>query len=500
MMKKIKLLKPKTRHSLTRQITFVFVAIMALTVGACLLVNNVFLEKYYTHSKVETLLSVYDSLDSASRGGYVSSEYFDLELQKTSATHNVSIAIITSLFKPVKVYASESHDVLMQEIRSNLSGTITANAVILQEENYILINTTDSVTNLPYLEMLGNLSDGSFFLLRVPLESIKNSAAISNRFLLYTGIGGIIISGIIIFFFTRRFSKPVLELARISKRMADMDFEAKYTGKDKTEIAVLGNSINEMSENLKRSIGELKEANEQLRKDNELMARVDEMRKDFISNVSHELKTPIALIQGYAEGLKEVADEKEEREYYCDVIIDESSKMNSMVRKLLTLNQLEYCDDVISKEHFDIMALINNYIQSAEIITKPNNIAVRVFGPQSQEVFADEFMIEEVFMNFFTNACNHCESLTKKRIDVSVEKRENIVRVTVFNTGNPIPEEAVPHLFEKFFKVDKARTREYGGSGVGLSIVKAIMDAHGREYGVFNEEDGVGFYFTLDIS
>lgn len=490
----------KTKHSLNRQITLVFVAIMALTIGACVLVNNVFLEKYYTHSKEETLLSVYSSLDNACRNGYISSDFYDLELQKASSTHNVSIAIITSLFEPVKVYASESHDVLMREIRSNLSGTITANSLIAKTDSYIMINTTDSITNLPYLEMLGNLSDGSFFLLRVPLESIKNSALISNRFLLYTGIGGIVISGIFIFFFTRRFSKPVLELAEISKRMADMDFEARYTGKDKTEIAVLGNSINEMSENLKRSIDELKDANERLKKDNELKTKVDEMRKDFISNVSHELKTPIALIQGYAEGLKEVADEKEERDYYCDVIIDESAKMNSMVKKLLTLNQLEYCDDVINKECFDIMDLINNYIQSAEIITKPKDISVRIYGPSSLEVCADEFMIEEVFMNYFTNAVNHCESLTKKRIDVSVEKRENIVRVTVFNTGTPIPEEAVPHLFEKFFKVDKARTREYGGSGVGLSIVKAIMDAHGREYGVFNEEDGVGFYFTLDIS
>ena len=141
-----------------------------------------------------------------------------------------------------------------------------------------------------------------------------------------------------------------------------MDFDEKYTGTDKTEISILGNNSNALSETLETTISELKTANNELLKDIEKKDKIDEMRKEFLSNVSHELKTPIALIQGYAEGLKEgINSDEESREFYCDVIMDEANKMNIMVKKLLTLNQLEFGNDVVNMERFDIVALIKNY-------------------------------------------------------------------------------------------------------------------------------------------
>ena len=221
------------------------------------------------------------------------------------------------------------------------------------------------------------------------------------------------------------------------------------------------------------------------------------MRKEFLSNVSHELKTPIALIQGYAEGLKEgINDDAESREFYCDVIIDEAVKMNTMVKKLLTLNELEFGNDVVTMERFDIVALISNYIQSAEILTRQNEISVRMEEYLPVYVWADEFKIEEVFNNYFSNAINHCSG--EKVIDVKLTKEEGVVRVSVFNTGEQVPEESIPHLWEKFYKVDKARTREYGGSGVGLSIVKAIMDSMNQKCGMKNYDNGVEFWFELE--
>ena len=170
-----------------------------------------------------------------------------------------------------------------------------------------------------------------------------------------------------------------MELAGISERMKHLDFNAKYTGDDRTEIAILGNNINEMAEALETTISELKTANNELLKDIEKKDRVDEMRKEFLSNVSHELKTPIALIQGYAEGLREgINDDAESREFYCDVIIDEAAKMNTMVKKLLTLNQLEFGNEVVNMERFDIAALIRNYIASSDILLKERNISVRM--------------------------------------------------------------------------------------------------------------------------
>ncbi len=288
-----------------------------------------------------------------------------------------------------------------------------------------------------------------------------------------------------------------MELNSISEQMVHLDFEAKYRGHVHNEIGLLGENINKLSASLEQSISELKTANNELQKDIEKKERIDEMRKEFLANVSHELKTPIALIQGYAEGLSEgVNDDSESRVFYCEVIMDEASKMNNMVKKLLTLNQLEFGNDLVSMERFDVTSLVKNYIQSAAILTKQSGITVEMEDYPAIYVWADEYKTEEVFMNYFSNALNHCGG--EKKIVVSLRETDNLVRVSVFNTGERIPEEAIPHLWEKFYKVDKARTREYGGSGVGLSIVKAIMESMNRKFGVENCGNGVLFWFELE--
>lgn len=288
-----------------------------------------------------------------------------------------------------------------------------------------------------------------------------------------------------------------MQLKDISAKMTKLDFETKYQSQGKNEIDLLGEHINQLSEALEKTISELKTANNELQQDIRKKEQIDEMRKEFLANVSHELKTPLALIQGYAEGLKEgINSDDESRDFYCDVIMDEASKMNIMVKKLLTLNQLEFGNDNISMERFDIVAMIRNFLQSAEILVKQNQIILQVEQSPPIYVWADEFKVEEVFQNFFSNAINHANG--KKIIDIKYQLLNGKVRISVFNTGEPIPEEALPHIWEKFYKVDKARTREYGGSGVGLSIVKAIMESMNQQYGVENYTNGVEFWMELE--
>lgn len=322
---------------------------------------------------------------------------------------------------------------------------------------------------------------------------------LANRFLAYVGFCAAALSALVGLWVSGKIARPIMELTKISERMIHLDFEAKYSGRSKTEIALLGHNINELSGILEKTISELKSANNELQRDIERKNEIDEMRKEFLSNVSHELKTPIALIQGYAEGLREgISDDVESREFYCDVIMDEAAKMNIMVKKLLTLNQLECGNDAVKMERFDIVALIRNYIQSSEILTKQNEISVRMENYPPIYVWADEFKTEEVFMNYLTNAIHY--ALYEKIIDVKLRITDNIVRVSVFNTGEPIPEESLAHLWEKFYKVDKARTREYGGSGIGLSIVKAIMESMNQNYGVINYDNGVEFWYELELA
>ena len=307
----------------------------------------------------------------------------------------------------------------------------------------------------------------------------------------------IILSGLIIMVVTRRITRPISELTELSRKMSDLDFEAKYESKVGNEIDVLGDNFNRMSSQLETTISELKSANNELQRDIEDKIKIDKMRKEFLDNVSHELKTPIALIQGYAEGLKEnISDDPESREFYCDVIMDEASKMNKLVKNLLTLNQLESGKDAVVMERFDIVSLIRGVLQTMNIMIGQKNAKVIFEAEKPVYVWADEFKIEEVVTNYVSNALNHLEG--EKEIEIKLQDEDNHVKISVFNTGTPIPEADVPNLWNKFYKVDKARTREYGGSGIGLSIVKAIMESMNQEYGVQNFDNGVEFWFTLD--
>ncbi len=419
-------------------------------------------------------------------------------MQKIRDKYNINVLVLDSDSKMVKTTMIDQ-EFAIKHLLNNIFYGVNKEDVLVDNEGYMIQIVTDGRTQTEYIEMWGMLDNGYFFILRSALESIQESVSISNRFMAYVGFIAIIVSILLVIGLANRITKPIMELAGISERMKHLDFNAKYTGNDRTEIAILGHNINEMSEALESTISELKTANNQLLKDIEKKDQIDEMRREFLSNVSHELKTPIALIQGYAEGLREgINDDEESREFYCDVIIDEAAKMNIMVRKLLTLNQLESGSEVVSMERFDITALIRNYISSSDILLKERDISVRMEDYEAIYVWGDEFKVEEVFMNYFTNAIHYAQG--ENIIDVKLRSVDRQVRISVFNTGAPIPQDSIEHIWEKFYKVDKARTREYGGSGIGLSIVKAIMESMNQKYGVTNYENGVEFWFTLDVA
>jgi len=488
------------KYSIKRQIAFIFIAVMAGTIILCWIINNSFLESFYIQNKESAINDAYLRINKVAASGDISSEDFGLELRKICDMYNISILIVDAQSNTIKASMWDVEK-LMRRLYDNFFNPDKNIEYLEETENYHLATVMDKVTMTEYLEMWGILDNGNLFLIRSPLESIRDSVKIANRFLAYVGLVATIISAVLIWLVTTRITRPIMELKEISKKMAELNFETKYESNGKNEIDLLGEHMNALSATLERTISELKTANNELKRDIEKKEQIDEMRKDFLSNVSHELKTPIALIQGYAEGLKEgINDDAESREFYCDVIMDEAGKMNNMVKKLLDLNQLEFGNDVVTMERFDIVALIQNFLLSAEILINQNGVKVKLDRPGPIYVWADEFKTEEVVRNFFSNAMNHVngEKIIEIRYKVYTIENANKVRVSVFNTGEPIPEESLPHIWEKFYKVDKARTREYGGSGVGLSIVKAIMDSMNQQYGVINYTNGVEFWFELE--
>lgn len=483
--------------SLSFQITIIFISILALSFATCFIINSFFLEKFYVSQKTNALIKIYDEIN-LKLDEEIDNSDFEIELQKFSDKYSASIVIINSLFEPIKIYSNEPTDRLISELRNRLFGLGDYDDLMEETDYYVLAGVRDERTSTDYIEMWGYLDNGGFFLLRTAVESIKDSVKIANRFLLYVGLGATVLFGVFIVLFTLRISKPIKDLAVISSRMKNLDFEARYEGKSHNEINYLGNNMNDLSDNLKSTIIELKNANAALSKDIEKRIEDDEIRRAFVADVSHELKTPIALIQGYAEGLQEGVEEQEERNYYCDVIIDEAGKMNNMVRKLMDLNEIESGQNSVNIDRFDIMTMIENNIQSADILLRQKDIKVNIYADSPIYVYSDELLIEEVFSNYLSNAINHCESDGEKHIDVSVERLDNKVCVRVFNTGENIPQESIGRIWDKFYKVDKARSREYGGSGVGLSIVKAVMENLHQSYAVTNLEGGVEFLFTVE--
>lgn len=474
----------------------VFFGLSACLLAILMVVNARFLEPYYISNTETEFIKTYERLNNAVREEGLEDRRNEEVIRQITEKNNMSFLVVNNDFTVTNVHDFELLN--NQLVGYLLNRTQKTGEVLDKTEDYELTLCEDQLTSMNYIEMWGVLDDGSHFLIRSPMESIKQSTTISNEFLLYIGCFVIVICIVLVSFFTNKLTDPLLELTALSDKMANLDFEAKYTGGGPAEIGELGENFNRMSEKLESTISELKSANNELLKDIEQKDKLEQMRNEFLGNASHELKTPLALIQGYAEGLREgIAEDPESIQFYCDVIMDEAEKMNVMVKNLLALNQLEFGDEEIEFKRFDIVEMISGVLQSMDIMIRKKDGKVIFKKETSVYVWADEFKTEQVVRNYISNAVNHLDG--EMVIEVKVQVEENIAKIAVFNTGTPIPEEAVPHLWDKFYKVDKSHTRQYGGNGIGLCIVKAIMESFHQKYGVNNYDNGVEFWFTLDV-
>lgn len=483
------------KHSIRRQMIAIFVGLIVCMLVILLVLVGAGLEPYYVREKEENFKELYKEIESLAEGEELTEDEVS-QINRTAERYNFYYIVWN--FSNENGF-SNLHDsqMLLVQLGGVLFNKIDSR-VMERNDNYQVVEFRDNTQQVDYLALWGTVGNSYNIFIRSPLESIQETMGLFFRFLLIVGIA-VIAGGILfVWYFSRRLTEPLRELAVLSARMADLDFNAKYTSGGGGEIGVLGENFNIMSQKLENTISELKNANFRLQQDIEQKEKMEKMRTAFMGNVSHELKTPIALIQGYAEGLKEgVSDDPESREFYCDVIMDEASKMNQMVKNLMTLNQLEFGDENVEFQRFDLTELIRGVLQSMEIMAQQKEAKVQFRQKDPVYVWADEFKAEQVVRNYVSNAFNHLDG--DRVVDVKIIPAGDKVKVTVFNTGTPIPEEDVPHIWEKFYKVDKAHTREYGGNGIGLSIVKAIMDSFHQEYGVNNYDNGVEFWFELDV-
>lgn len=544
------------KHSIRIRLVVTLAVLISSSLLLCWVVNKTFLPQYYQNYKVNMLGKAYENAckiyedykqteeagnsqagsddaedsqeennsdekgdkdgtefsgkENDSRSGSVSDLDNEISraLESIGANQSMSLYMFRLYQNQVGIYADFLYpgmDVMRQNqvmdqimsFSTNSSKMGGSREVLSETKDYQIVKVYDTRVGSFYLELLGVIDDTTWIYVRSNYQSMMESVAISNLFLAYIGIFVTILSILIMYAVSKSFTKPILELSEIATGMSNLNFDIKYHVNRNDEIGTLGNSINVLSEKLEETISELKTANNELQKDIEKRMQIDEMRTEFLSNVSHELKTPLALIQGYAEGLIENVNEDEEsRKFYCEVITDEASKMNKMVKKLLSLNHIEFGENPLTFDRFDIVAIVKSVLSSTEILFQQRGAKIYFDEYEPIYVWADEYMVEEVVTNYVSNALNHVAG--KNIVEVKLIKKDGLVRIAVFNSGETIPEEDLNKIWDKFYKVDKARTREYGGSGIGLSIVKAIMTSMNQDFGVINHETGVEFWFELD--
>ena len=469
---------------------------IVLIIFCLIIVNNVVLESFYLYTKTNTAIEICNEINDYYNG--IMKYDINEELRNKERKNNLEILILDTNLNVV--YCSNLE--IMNNVNSLTVPKYNARTKTLYAENNMIIRYINENKINKYLMLSAYLDNGYISYIKIQVQPIKETVEISNKLLLIIGILMIIIAAIIASIITNKFTKPILQLNKITKNVANLDFSHKFRISDtEDEINMLGRNINEMSDKLETTIKQLRLNNSKLEQNIEEKSKIDEMRSQFISDVSHELKTPIALIQGYAEGLiEDVNTNEESRKFYAEVILDESNKMDQMVKRLLELMKLEYQERKFNDSEFDLTELIKEELRRQTVVINEKNITVEFDDSNKIQVYADQEYIEQIINNFLTNAIKHAETKNGyKKIIIRTEEINNKIRLYIYNTGEKIPENYINKIWGRFYKVDSSRNRNEGGTGIGLALVKAIMNNYNNEYGVKNYEDGVEFYCDINM-
>lgn len=483
--------------SIRFKLFFIVISMIFMFFGISVLFNVFFLQKYYNEENKNMFIKMFNHYEESKNSrGRINNETEKLERLSGA---KVFIADYNYKVKQSNMKPRDEKERKEPPLYKGIVDKIEKNRYSKMDNNRIILvdKYVDDRMGLEMFLVVFVTHSNDYFIVEKPIDAIKDSAKIANRFSLISGII-ILISGLILaVLLSKRMVKPVLQIDRILKRIAKLDFTERYTGKTGDEIGSLGMSLNSISAELQNGIKKIEASNSLLSIELDKTKKMESTLREFISDSSHELKTPIALIKCYAEGLKSGIFETEaDRKSYYNIILEESDKMGVLVSTLLEISELDSGETKIEKEECNIGKITENIISKYGPLFVEKDIELNVSIEKDKIIYCDIFKISQVIENFLCNAINHTEGKEKK-IKIFSEIRDEFIRVTVFNTGKNIPVEICDKIWNDFYKEDKARTRSYGGAGLGLAIVRRIIKLHNGNYGVINRPDGIEFWFEL---
>ncbi|WP_242217208.1 ATP-binding protein [Bacillus cereus group sp. BfR-BA-01380] len=384
-------------------------------------------------------------------------------------------------------------DTLMQGIQhwelSVALGKTNANEMT----TYTLGGENDIKSQIFVKPVIKNGEIKEFAFAMTSLQPVNEAMLVLKDYYVYALIIVFIVIILLSFYYSKIIANPLIKMNRVTKKMANFDFSEKLPISTEDEIGSLSSSINSLSVNLKDRIDKLHVANTKLQQDIEKERQLEKTRKEFISGVSHELKTPLSVIRSFAEGIKDGVSK--DTTYYTDVILEETDNMNRLIVEMLELAKLESGTYKLELEKFSIGELIQQVYTKLLFSIEEKNLQVELAFDSTIYVQANRNRIEQVVVNLLSNAIRYTPA--GEQVKVSVSEYEETVKVEIENNGAPIPEESLDKIWDRFYRIDASRSRHTGGTGLGLSIVKNILELHHTNYGVYNKENGVVFYFHL---
>lgn len=494
------------KFNLSKRIFIITFILLISLMTATLLFQIMFFEKFYESKKQENLAnSINDFKNQYSYNLSDSNTVANaLNTFENSTNSKVGIFDLNGVLNTIEGNRN-SDDTVNGLILKNLCNQIINNESLLNKirnDNYTEeIIFYDQNTQSKKIGIVSALSidskNDSLIIVISSIQPIEEAASVISEFYIYIFIGFFFFTLLLSFIYSNLISKPLVNINNVATKLSNMDFSSQCNETYRSdEIGNLARTLNFLSTNLNNALEDLQKKNRQLQEDIEKERNIELMRKDFIASVSHDLKTPIGVIEGYAEGIKDGIVEGEDALIYLETIIDEAKKMGIMVSNMLELSKLESGALKPNPEIFNINRLIKKIINMLKIDAEVRNLnLIFIEKTEYSYVLADRLQMEQVITNLITNAIKYTPP--ENDIITTISEEKNKYKLSVLNIGGKIDPDNIKKVFDKFYRVDKSRNRKTNSTGLGLSIVKNILELHHFQFSLQNTDNGVEFIFYL---